>query len=95
MKVLKPGDGRKEWSVEATCTGSGNGGGGCGAVLLVGESDLFKTSSHHYDGSSEYYATFKCPCCGVKTDVPPAKVPGNVWSQMPADPDNRPATDPR
>lgn len=87
MKVLKPGNGQTEWSIESTCTGSGNGGGGCGAVLLVGESDLFKTSSHHYDGSSEHYATYKCPCCKVKTDIPTSKVPGHIWSKMRGDPD--------
>lgn len=92
MKILKPGDGRKEWSIEATCTGAGNGGGGCGAELLVGASDLFKTYSSHYDGSSETYATFKCPCCGVKTDVPNSKVPSSVWSTLGGDPDRRRAS---
>lgn len=94
MKVLKPGDGRREWSIESTCTGSGNGGGGCGAQLLVGESDLFKTARHSYDGSSEYFATYKCPCCGVKTDVPPNKVPGHVWSKMGSEPGKSSSRDP-
>lgn len=69
MKILKKGSGAKGWSKKCTCTGKGNGNGGCGAELLVEERDLFSTSSHHYDGSSEYYVTFKCPQCKVVTDI--------------------------
>lgn len=70
MKVLKKGNGQKSWSTKRTCSGHGNGGGGCGATLLVEKPDLYKTSSHHYDGSSEYYITFSCPLCKVETDLP-------------------------
>lgn len=66
MKVLKPG---KPWSKECACTGQGNGGGGCKATLEVEMGDLFRTHSSHYDGSSESYLTFKCPECGILTDV--------------------------
>ncbi|MFC1644865.1 hypothetical protein ACFL08_02470 [Patescibacteria group bacterium] len=69
MKVIKKGRKQKGWSKEFTCTGAGNDGGGCGAVLLVSKGDIYKTSSHHYDGSSEYYNTFTCPCCKVETDI--------------------------
>ena len=69
MQVLKKGRKQKGWSRKFTCTGSGNGGGGCGAVLLVSAGDFFQTASHHYDGSSEYYTTFECPECGVLTDA--------------------------
>ena len=78
MKVLKPGDGRKEWSFKTKCTGHGNEGGGCKAVLLIGLSDLFHTHSSHYDGSNEIYTTFKCVECGVLTDLP-------VGTQVPGD----------
>lgn len=76
MKVLKKGRPQKGWSQEFTCTGKGNGGGGCGATLLVSEGDLYTTSSHHYDGSSDYYTTFSCGACGVETDVD--NVPSSV-----------------
>lgn len=69
MKIIKAGRPQKGWSKELTCTGAGNGNGGCGAVLLVEQDDVFGTSSHHYDGSSEYYNTFKCVSCGVWTDI--------------------------
>jgi hypothetical protein len=69
MKVIKKGRPQKGWSNEHSCTGAGNQGGGCQALLLVDEKDLFVTRSHLYDGSSEIYITFKCPECGVLTDI--------------------------
>jgi hypothetical protein len=80
MKVIKKGREQKGWSKEYKCTGKGNGGGGCGAILLVSEGDLYQTASHHYDGSSEYYTTFRCPCCSVQTDV--EDVPSSVKVRM-------------
>jgi hypothetical protein len=76
VKILKPGRDQKGWSTEATCTGIGNGGGGCGARLLVEEADLYQTESNHYDGSTERYVTFKCCSCGVQTDL--KNVPSSV-----------------
>ena len=76
MKVLKKGREQKGWSKEFKCSGSGNGGGGCGAKLLVSEYDLYYTESHHYDGSSERYVTFACCDCGVETDVSWSSVSG-------------------
>lgn len=71
MKVLKPGRPQTGWATEATCTGKGNGGGGCGAVLLVDESDLYKTfAGASYGGDSpDPVATFTCVACGVETDI--------------------------
>ncbi len=70
MKVLKKGREQKGWSKEFVCSGHGNGGGGCGAKLLVSEYDLYQTSSSDYGGGTDYYPTFSCVACGVETDVP-------------------------
>jgi hypothetical protein len=76
MKVLKSGTGQKGWSIEVKCTGKGNGGGGCGAELMIEETDLYRTTSSHYDGSNVSYMTFKCIECGVETDL--ENVPNNI-----------------
>lgn len=68
MKVLKKGRAQKGWAKEFTCTGEGNGGGGCGARLLVEKGDLYQTSSSCM-GEVEHYVTFCCPECSVETDV--------------------------
>lgn len=83
MRVIKKGRKQKGWSKEYVCTGFGNGGGGCGAKLLVSEFDLYGTSSHHYDGTSDYYTTFCCCECGVETDVTdhPPRVSGTRPSE--------------
>ena len=80
MKVLKPGSGQQGWSTEATCTGYGNGGGGCGAELLVEQPDLYLTSRTDMKGETDYFVTFKCPECGVETDL--KNVPSNIQSKL-------------
>ena len=67
-KVIKPGRVQKGWSKEFKCTGNGNKGGGCGAVLLVSEYDIYETSSSALS-ETDYYKTFCCPQCGVETDI--------------------------
>ena len=70
MKLVKPGRKQKGWAKEYECTGHGNKGGGCGAILLVEEGDLFQTSRHSYgDEYPDYFVTFKCSECGVLTDI--------------------------
>ena len=87
MKVLKPGRAQKGWSTETTCTGRGNGGGGCGAKLLVEETDLFRTQSSAL-GETESYVTFECAACTVWTDI--ENVPHHVASRLPGrSPSNR------
>lgn len=61
-------------SVETTCTGNGNGRGGCGATLLVEQPDLFTTYSFAL-GERERHVTFRCSACGVLTDLPDTIVP--------------------
>ena len=68
MKVLKKGRPQKGWTKELFCTGNGNGGGGCGAKLLVEKDDLYQTSSSCRD-ETDYFVTYCCPDCGVETDT--------------------------
>jgi len=69
MKVLKKGRPQKGWSIEAACSGKGNGAGGCSAKLLVEQGDLFTTSNTDMGGDTETFVTFKCPECGVLSDL--------------------------
>ena len=68
MKVLKPGRKQKGWAGEFECTGHGNGGGGCGATLLVEYDDLYKTYRSCM-GERDEFNTFTCASCGVETDI--------------------------
>ena len=68
MKVVKEGRPQEGWAEEYECTGEGNDGGGCGAVLLVEEGDLSCLYSHARDETTAYL-TFSCCQCGVKTDI--------------------------
>lgn len=77
MKVLEKGREQRGWATEARCTGSGNGGGGCGALLLVEQDNLFKTYSHALHETDEHI-TFRCSCCGVLTDL--KSVPSSIRS---------------
>lgn len=85
MKVLEPGRKQKGWSHEYSCTGNGNGKGGCGAKLLVERRDIFSTSSSARDETT-YYATFICSACGVPSDLPYAD-----FTRLPFEP--RPMTE--
>ena len=80
MKVVKQGSGQQGWSVNAVCTGKGNGGGGCGAELLVEEPDLYQTSRSDYTGDTDYFVTFSCSECGVETDL--ENVPSSIQSKL-------------
>lgn len=77
MKVIKPGRKQTGWAMEKECTGKGNGNGGCGAVLLVEQSDIFLTHRHvHVE--HDVFHTFKCVCCGVLTDFDELEVPRGI-----------------
>jgi hypothetical protein len=68
VRVVEEGTGQKGWASNFRCTGSGNGGGGCRALLLVEEDDVYQTSSHARDETTNY-CTFRCSECGVETDL--------------------------
>lgn len=76
MKVIKKGSGQNGWSKEFECTGHGNGDGGCGAILLVEQNDLYKTYKHDHGGGHEVFTTFRCSECSVETDI---TVPSNIY----------------
>lgn len=69
MKIIKEGRPQTGWAKEYECTGKGNGLGGCGAILLVEEGDLFSTCTSRRD-EVETFITFECPACTVLTDIP-------------------------
>lgn len=75
MKVLKEGKG---YLLEVTCTGKGNGGAGCGAVLGVSKEDVYMTESYDYGGGHDIYYTIRCPRCGTETDISIDKLPDSV-----------------
>ncbi|MBE6146037.1 MAG: hypothetical protein E7171_05385 [Firmicutes bacterium] len=75
MKVLEKGPG---WSMEVKCTGSGNGGGGCGAKLLIERGDVYLTHSYDYGGGHDVYYTIRCPECDVQTDIEYDKLPSFI-----------------
>lgn len=77
MKIVTPGRPQAGYSIEQTCTGRGNGGGGCLAVLLVEAADLYVTQSHSRD-ETDSFVTFKCAACGVLTDV--SDPTGAAWA---------------
>jgi hypothetical protein len=83
MKVIKEGRQQKGWAKECICTGAGNEGNGCEAVLLVEQDDLFKTF-HYFRDEKDTFVTFKCPQCGLFTDINnwPEEVPDSVFSKL-------------
>jgi hypothetical protein len=82
MKIIEAGRPQKGWAKEFECTGSGNKGGGCGALLLVEIGDLFITESHARD-ETDTFITFECIACGVWTDIPSNDAPKNTHNFLP------------
>lgn len=66
MKIL---ENEKRYGIKRYCTGSGNGGKGCGAALFIELEDIYETYSHDYLGEKTTYKTFRCPLCGKQTDI--------------------------
>ena len=86
MKVLKEGRPQQGWSTEVVCTGMGNGGGGCGALLLVEQPDLFKTYRVCRD-ETDTFITFKCGACGTLSDLSEHRPPHSVQRALPSQSD--------
>lgn len=68
MQILEPGQG---WQVEVRCTGRGNGGCGCNALLGANRDDLRYWPGVGGDGygSSDPAVCMKCPVCFTVTDL--------------------------
>ena len=81
MQVIQEGRKQQGWAKEYECTGRGNGGGGCGAILRVEEADLFATTSSIRD-EIEYCVTFRCCSCGVLTDIKKSDVPYSIVNKL-------------
>jgi hypothetical protein len=71
MKVIKKGRPQKGWAAQFTCTGESDTGGGCGAVLLVEQDDIytFMTGGSYCENADETNYAFTCSECGVETVV--------------------------
>jgi len=85
VKVIEKGREQRGWAKECRCTGEGNGGGGCGARLLVDEEDLtaYRQTDMLWDAYG-HCVTFKCPECWVETDllVSRGSVSEVVWKRV-------------
>ena len=79
MKVLEEG---RDWNLEKRCTGYGNGGGGCNALLGIALDDIYQTYRGDYIEITEICYTFKCPVCGVETDLETYEVPEVVKKKL-------------
>lgn len=73
MKIIKPGNTNKAWTLQHKCTGWGHDTDGCGAILELERDDLrFHRGSGSYLDDWDYKeptVAFKCPCCGCVTDL--------------------------
>lgn len=79
VKVIKKGRPQRGWAKQITCTGKGHGRGGCGAVLMVEESDLRRSvdARGRRETDEDVIVYFVCSECGVKSQV--KNYPGDTW----------------
>lgn len=78
MKIIKQSN-IVEWTKFVRCSGSGNSYDGCDSLLEINRSDLTRTVRREMIGTTEYL-TFKCPVCGVLTDLHPKESPFKEYS---------------
>jgi len=72
MKILEAGKVGENWVIQHRCTGWGNGGDGCDALLEIEFDDLRYfpgTGGEVTWGYRDPAVTFKCPCCSTLTDL--------------------------
>ena len=67
----------QHWAVQIMCTGKGNSDNGCGAVILVEESDLFNTTT-----VTTVQTSFHCTECKANTDID--NVPESIFNRLPS-----------
>ena len=79
MKVIEKGN---NWNLERRCTGAGNGRGGCNSLLGIALDDIYLTYGGDYIEITDIYYTFKCPVCGVETDLKDYEVPQIVKTKL-------------
>lgn len=77
MKMLE-NEKPRSWEIEKKCTGYGFKEKGCGARLLISESDIITEIS----GFQDIYFSFKCPCCGSFTDIPESDIDSRVRKKL-------------
>ena len=79
MKIIEYGE-----KMQYRCSGNGNGGNGCKALLEVERSDMRYLDGISGDswGSSDASVSFKCPCCKQLTDIPISKWPQGASSSL-------------
>ncbi|MDP3725887.1 MAG: hypothetical protein Q8R36_01680 [bacterium] len=85
MQIIKKGRPQRGWSKNFKCTGAGNDGGGCGAVLLVSEYDIYPMYIGNGEGGSECLYTFCCQECGVETEITEGKRPPEAKGKRPSE----------
>lgn len=82
MKVLRAGKTPRKWSLKMSCTGAGYGARGCGAVLRIGQEDLFVPE----DRAEKLHcvAAILCPLCERVTDLEEGDVPVALRADLPS-----------
>lgn len=87
MKVIKPGNQGKGWTLNHYCTGWGHGDNGCNALLELERDDLrFAVGYGSFVGDMDYKeptVAFKCVCCGCITDLGRNEWPPNYNTLIP------------
>lgn len=82
MMINNPACNLANWSVQILCSGKGNNKIGCGAVLLVEESDLFNSTRVIEHDHVVMQTSFCCTECKAHTDID--NVPTEIFNRLPS-----------